>query len=182
MDFFKECRRAIKRIEDSTAYKQFMFEYEVHEKIIVLGNGGSNAIASHIAQDFTKRGGKVGMSFSDPSMLTCFMNDYGVEEAYKKYLEAFADKNTLVILISSSGNSDNIVRCVEYCESVGMCYGVLTAFDPYNRVRETVGRHNQFDRVREKVGGHNQFDYYVNTMSYGVAECVHQIFLHGAVE
>ena len=49
------------------------------ENIIIIGNGGSNSIASHIAQDYTKVLGKKAISFSDPSRLTCYMNDYGIE-------------------------------------------------------------------------------------------------------
>ena len=149
-------------------FLKFINAYHHHNKIILIGNGGSNAAAAHIAQDFTKRGGKKALTFSDPSMLTCFMNDYGVDESYKKYLEAFADEETLVILISSSGNSQNILNCVEYCSENKIAYGVLTAFKSENPVRTRA-----YDAA---------FNYYIDTESYGVAECIHQIFLHGAVE
>ena len=68
-----------------------------YNKIIIIGNGGSNSIASHISQDYTKVLGKKATCFSDPSRLTCYINDYGRDEAYKKYLEHFADKETLII-------------------------------------------------------------------------------------
>lgn len=168
MIFFKECIGAIENLQNDEQYINFIEEYRNHKKIIVIGNGGSNAAAAHIAQDFTKRGGKQGLTFSDPSMLTCFMNDYGVDEAYKKYLESFSDNETFVILISSSGNSKNILNCVEYCSENKITYGVLTAFKPNNPVRT---------RAHDAA-----FSYYIDTTSYGVAECVHQIFLHGAVE
>ena len=73
------------------------------QEIIIIGNGGSNAIASHISQDYTKVLGKKSFSFSDPSRLTCYINDYGNENAYAKFLEHFSSANTTVILISSSG-------------------------------------------------------------------------------
>jgi len=166
MSFFNDCISAINEIDK--AYSDFENAFNAHQKIIVLGNGGSNAIASHMSQDFVKRAGKKSLSFSDPSMLTCFMNDYGVDIAYQKFLEAHADQETLVILISSSGNSLNIVKCVEYCETNNIPYGILTAFDENNKVRTT--------------SKNPKFDYYINTHSYGVAECVHQIFLHSIVE
>jgi len=166
MSFFDDCIDAI----DSCGpdYLKFKKVFDQYEDIIILGNGGSNAIASHISQDYTKRAGKRARSFSDPSMLTCYMNDYGVDNAYAEFLEDFANNETLVILISSSGNSWNIVNSILYCEKNDIPYGILTAFDIDNRCR----------KVAEKA----LFDYYINTHSYGVAECIHQIFLHAVVE
>jgi phosphoheptose isomerase len=57
------------------------------------------------------------------------MNDYGVDKAYEEFLDDFADQNTLVILISSSGNSPNIVNSILYCNERNIPYGILTAFD-----------------------------------------------------
>lgn len=168
MNFFLECKNAIDQILNGEDYKRFVSAYESYSNIIILGNGGSNSAASHIAQDFTKRGGKRAVSFTDPSMLTCFMNDYGVENSYAKYLEFFADRDTLVILISSSGNSENIVRAAAWCIANYIPYGVLTAFDKDNKVRS----------MSETA----LFNYHIDTHSYGVAECVHQTFLHGVVE
>ena len=104
------------------------------EKIIIIGNGGSNSIASHISQDYTKELGKKAMCFSDPSRLTCYINDYGRDEAYKKFLEHFADFDTLVILISSSGNSMNIVNSAKWCEKVGIKFITLSGFNINNEL------------------------------------------------
>ena len=60
-----------------------------YNDIIILGNGGSNSIASHIAQDYTKVLGKNAITFSDPSRLTCYANDYGFENANKMFLQEF---------------------------------------------------------------------------------------------
>lgn len=166
MIFFNECTKSINSIGEE--YLKFKDAFDKYKKIIILGNGGSNAMASHIAQDYTKRAGKKAMAFSDPSMLTCYMNDYGVENAFVEYLNDYADQDTLVILISSSGNSANIVNAILYCNEKGIPYGILTAFKPNNKAR--------------MVAGKALFDYYIETESYGVAECVHQIFLHATVE
>ena len=167
MTFFDECAMAIKNIPDKE-YNKFKNTYSNSSNVILLGNGGSNAVAAHIAQDMTKRGGKRGLSFTDSSMLTCFINDYGMDSAYRQFLEFFADRDTFVILISSSGNSNNLVNCVLWCENNNIPYGILTAFDQNNSMRMA---------SRNAV-----FNYYIDTQSYGVAECVHQIFLHGVVE
>ena len=168
MKFFQECLNNLDcgHLEDE--YDKYLEEYKKHEKFILIGNGGSNSAASHIAQDMTKRGGKKAWAFTDASMLTCFMNDYGVEQAYAKYLEFYAERDTFVVLISSSGESNNIIECVNWCQSVELQYGVLTAFDGRNTVRA--------------ISSDARFNYHIPTASYGVAECLHQIFLHGVVE
>ena len=166
--FVDDCISALTNLKTNEEYQKFSKEFYYRKNVIIIGNGGSNAVASHISQDYVKKAGKHSLAFSDPSMLTCFMNDYGVEMAYVKFLEAYASKMTLIILISSSGNSENILNCVNFCEKKGYTYGVLTAFDENNKVRTAA--------VKAK------FNYWIDTKSYGVAECIHQIFLHAVIE
>ena len=134
-----------------------------HQNIIIIGNGGSNSVASHISQDYTKQLNKRCISFSDPSRLTCYINDYGRDEAYVEFLKDFADKDTLVILISSSGNSMNIFNCARFCKSLGIKFLLLSGFDKDNRL-------NTFD------GG--VMKYWVDSHDYGVVETAHQVLLH----
>jgi len=134
-----------------------------HQNIIIIGNGGSNSVASHISQDYTKQLNKRCISFSDPSRLTCYINDYGRDEAYVEFLKDFADKDTLVILISSSGNSMNIFNCARFCKSLGIKFILLSGFDKDNRL-------NTFD------GG--VMKYWVDSHDYGVVETAHQVLLH----
>jgi D-sedoheptulose 7-phosphate isomerase len=135
------------------------------KQVIIIGNGGSNAVASHISQDYTKKLKIKSFTFSDASRLTCYINDYGMEEAYRQFLKEFSDKETLVILISSSGNSKNILNCLEFCEEKGMRTVLLTGFDPENPCRKL---------YKNKVN----LEYWVDSADYGVVECTHQIFLH----
>lgn len=134
-----------------------------YENIIIIGNGGSNAIASHIAQDYTKMLDKKAISFSDPSRLTCYINDYGRDRAYVEFLKDFAEKETLVILISSSGNSMNVFNCAVYCKSLNISMLLLSGFDKNNKL-------NSFE------GG--KFKYWVDSRDYGVVETSHLVFLH----
>lgn len=168
MKFFDECVANLQCEELLGEYDKYRAAYESHQKFILIGNGGSNSAAAHIAQDMTKRGGKRATAFTDASMLTCFMNDYGVDRAYAKFLEFYADEDTFVILISSSGESSNIIESVTWCQDNKVKYGVLTGFNSRNSVRSM-----SEDAI---------FNYYIQTDSYGVAECLHQIFLHGVVE
>tara|TARA_Y100000310_G_scaffold340329_1_gene435702 strand:+ start:830 stop:1330 length:501 start_codon:yes stop_codon:yes gene_type:complete len=136
-----------------------------HKQVIIIGNGGSNAIASHISQDYTKKLKLKAFTFSDPSRLTCYINDYGMEFAYCQFLKEFCDNETLVILISSSGNSQNIVNCLKYCSENEIEYILLTGFDSNNVCRE---------QFKENA----VLEYWVDSKDYGVVECAHQIFLH----
>tara|TARA_R100000664_G_scaffold33811_2_gene52133 strand:+ start:1076 stop:1576 length:501 start_codon:yes stop_codon:yes gene_type:complete len=136
-----------------------------YNEIAIIGNGGSNAIASHISQDYTKKLGKKAFCFSDPSRLTCYINDYGMEKAYAQYLSEFCSNDCLVILVSSSGESVNILKCAEHCLENGIEYIILTGFEPNNT-------------LREMYGAKSELEMWIDSDCYGVVECAHQSFLH----
>jgi len=162
-----DVQKAIDEIEPSQVdqLKQLL---STHEEVIMIGNGGSNAICSHISQDYTKFLGRRAYAFSDASRLTCYINDFGMESAYERFLDDFAMSGTLVILISSSGNSMNIVNCAEYCVNANLPFVIITGFDKSNALR------SKFSKAA-------QLDMHVDSHSYGVVECVHQVFLHTPV-
>ena len=167
MNPFKEYVEALEHAHAEEEFQKFQEAFNSHKRIIILGNGGSNSVASHISQDYMKFHGKKVSVFSDPSMLTMLSNDYGYGDAFVKFLEYYTEPDTLVILISSSGQSVNLLRCMYYCEIEGIDYGILTGFDEDNRLRS---------KAKNPL-----WDYHVDSKSYGVVECVHQIFLHGVV-
>ena len=78
-----------------------------------VGNGGSAGIASHLAIDFSKNGGMRAMAFNDPSALTCLGNDLGYENVFAKQIEFHGRAGDLLIAISSSGRSPNILNAVK---------------------------------------------------------------------
>ena len=134
-------------------------------KIIIIGNGGSNAIASHISVDYTKFLKIPTMSFTSSPMITAYNNDYGVEESYKQFLIDFASSDTFIILISSSGNSMNIINAAKYCEENNITYAGLSGFNPNNKLNNM----------------NANFKYHVNYNSYGVVELAHEIMLHSII-
>ena len=83
------------------------------KKVIIFGNGGSAAIASHFALDLTNVTKIRCVNFSDPSLITCFSNDYGFDNWIYKALDLYADPGDLLILISSSGMSKNMINAVK---------------------------------------------------------------------
>jgi len=139
-----------------------------YDDIIILGNGGSSAIASHLSQDYTKQLGKRARTFSDLSRLTCYINDYGMKNAYMQYAKEFATSDTLVILISSGGESLNIREAAKYCAHAPIPYIILTGFKEDNSLR---GSYAPLALL----------DYWVDSEDYGIVECLHQVFLHTVV-
>ena len=84
------------------------------KKVIIFGNGGSAAIANHFSVDLTKVSEIRCVNFNESSLLTCFSNDFGYENWVKKTLEYHADKGDLIILISSSGESKNMINACKF--------------------------------------------------------------------
>ena len=167
MNPFSNYIEALQGAHIEEQFSKFKDAFDKHKNIIILGNGGSNSVASHISQDYVKFHNKNSLVFSDPSMLTCFINDFGMENAYRKFLEYYATPETLCILISSGGESKNIINCIKYCESAAISYGILTGFNFTNKARS--------------IANSALWDYHINSKDYGIVECVHQIFLHGVV-
>ena len=80
------------------------------KKVIIVGNGGSSAMASHVSVDLTKNAGIRCINFNETDLITCFANDYGYEKWVEKAVEFYADKNDTLVLISSSGKSKNMIN------------------------------------------------------------------------
>ena len=80
------------------------------KKVIIVGNGGSAAMASHIFVDLTKNAGIRSINFNESDLITCFANDYGYEHWVEKAVEFYGDKGDVFIGISSSGSSQNILN------------------------------------------------------------------------
>ena len=137
-------------------------------EIIILGNGGSNAISAHMAEDYTKALKKKGIAFTDGARLTCYANDYGYENTFSQYLSEFSTPNSLVILISSSGNSKNILNSALYCKNNNIGYIILSGFDSNNQLR-TMYKESAL------------IDFWIDSRDYGVVECVHEIILHSVI-
>ena len=89
--------------------------------IFSCGNGGSMCDAMHFSEELSgrfreNRKGLPSVAISDPSFLTCVANDYGFEYVFSRFIEANSKKGDLVLAISTSGKSKNILRACEYCK------------------------------------------------------------------
>lgn len=103
-------------------------------KIITCGNGGSHCDAMHFAEELTGRfrGNRrpyPAIAISDPSHITCVGNDYGFEEIFARYIQGLGAINDVLLGLSTSGNSPNMVRAFEEAKAIGMKTIALTGRD-----------------------------------------------------
>lgn len=139
-------------------------------EIFLIGNGGSNAIASHTAVDYIKFLNKRCYVPNASDLLTMMVNDYGVENMYSKFIEYnYSNNNQLAILISSSGNSKNVVQAANKCNELNIPMIILTGFNESNLLNNI-----NSDNVKLK--------YWVDNKNYGIVEMTHHIFLHSIIE
>lgn len=134
-------------------------------KVIVIGNGGSAAIAGHVAIDLTKSAGMRAINFNEAALLTCFGNDYGYEHWVEEAINAYADAEDLIILISSSGRSENIINAARRAKTLAIDVVTLTGFDEENPLRS-------FGEV----------NLWCDSSHYNVVENCHQIWLLAVVD
>jgi len=134
-------------------------------KVIIAGNGGSAAMASHTAVDLTKNAQVRAISFNDADLITCFANDFGYEKWVEKSLEYYADKGDCAILISSSGSSDNIVNAAKKAKEMGMTVITFSGFASDNELRS--------------IGDLN---FYIESEEYNIVEMSHHVWLLALVD
>jgi D-sedoheptulose 7-phosphate isomerase len=135
---------------------RFIEKMPASGKLMFIGNGGSAAIASHMATDFCKNGGMRAMAFNDSALLTCLGNDHGYEQVFRRPVELFADAGDILIAISSSGRSENILLGVQEARRKGCIVITLSGFDQ--------------DNPLSSLGDCN---FYVASHHYGPVEVVH---------
>jgi len=130
------------------------------KKTIIAGNGGSAAIASHCAVDFTKNAGIRMISFNEAGLITCLSNDYGYADWVSKAIEMYGDEGDLVILISSSGQSENVINAARTAKRMGIFVVTFTGFDINNPLK--------------KAG---ELNFWIDSKAYNIIEMTHQIWL-----
>lgn len=139
--------------------------HSANGKILMVGNGGSASIASHISADIWKNGGIKSICFNDPSLLTCLSNDLGYEHVFSAPVTMFAENKDVLIAISSSGKSPNIINACKAAQNAGCKIITLSGFKPDNPLR--------------KMGDVN---FYVPSDGYGYVEIVHSGICHALVD
>ena len=130
------------------------------QKILLAGNGGSSAIVSHVQNDLCKAVGVRALVFTEQPLLTALANDDGYGSVFEKPITLWAEPSDLVITVSSSGKSENIVRALKAAMDRGCRIITLSGFSPDNPSRQT-----------------GDLNFYVGSDVYGYVETAHGALL-----
>lgn len=137
-----------------------------NKKVLIFGNGGSASIASHISVDLTKNTGLRCLNFNEADLITCFANDYGFERWVEKAIDFYGDDGDLLILISSSGESKNMLNGAKAARNANFKSIVtLSGFAKDNRLSQL-----------------GDINLWMDSKAYNFVESVHQIWLLTVVD
>ncbi len=134
-------------------------------KVILAGNGGSAAMASHVAVDLVKAAKIRAINFNEADLITCFANDYGYENWIVRAINAYADPDDLLILVSSSGQSENMINAALKAKELGLKLMTLTGFDKANPLRSM-----------------GLINFWLDSSHYNTVEMTHHIWLLSMVD
>ena len=159
-DFSEEYEQKLIQVKDL-----WLLTKKTGGKIIFVGNGGSAGIASHLAIDLSKNGGIRAVCFNDASLITCLANDYGYEDWLRSAIKIYADKRDVLVAISSSGSSKNILMGVKEARRKDMKIVTLSGFSSNNPLR--------------LMGDINMW---LDSKAYNIIETVHQFWMMSVID
>tara|TARA_B100001057_G_scaffold489328_1_gene575373 strand:- start:1455 stop:2033 length:579 start_codon:yes stop_codon:yes gene_type:complete len=161
-NFSLEVDNSTQIIPDLIKFTNILKKYNFKSNLVhIFGNGGSASIASHFSLDLTNNTNIKCHSYNDASLITCFANDFGYENWVSKSINKYGNKNDLLILISSSGKSKNMINAVRAARKKKF-YKILTltGFERNNPLK--------------KMGNINLW---INSNQYNLIENIHQFWL-----
>jgi len=163
-DYFNECANFISNqeaIQSCKDAKQMIINTrDSGGKLMFAGNGASASIANHASLDFTKQAKIKSVNFNESTLITAFANDFGYENWLTKAIEYYGEQNDTLILISSSGQSSNIINAAKHANQNHINLITFTGFD--------------IDNPLTMCGDIN---FWLNSKSYNIIEGIHQIWL-----
>jgi D-sedoheptulose 7-phosphate isomerase len=145
--------------------KQMRAAHDAGNRLFFIGNGGSAGISSHMATDYSKNGGMRASALTDASAITCLANDYGYEHVFEKQIEWHARAGDILIAISSSGRSKNILNAVKAARECGCIVYTFSGFTPDNPLRPM-----------------GDLNFYLANKEYGFVEVGHLAILHTVLD
>lgn len=164
-----ECLRGSKPLNINEAVGQVVSQItnlkNAGKTMFWIGNGGSAAIAVHSTLDYFRTGNIKTQAFYDGPMLTCLGNDFGYPSVFQKPLSLFATPGDMLMAISSSGKSANILNAVETAREKGCFIVTLSGFGTDNPLRSM-----------------GDLNFYVAANHYGHVELCHAILCHAFLD
>jgi D-sedoheptulose 7-phosphate isomerase len=134
-------------------------------KLILIGNGASATMASHFASDFSKNAGIRALAVNDSAMLTALVNDIGPETVFARQIEFYAQAGDVLVAISSSGASPNILVAAAEARKRGCSLITFSGFDPRNPLRQS-----------------GDLNFHVPAEEYGFVEVTHTALIHAILD
>jgi len=132
-----------------------------NRKVMIFGNGGSAAIASHVSVDLTKNAKIKCFNFNEADLITCFSNDYGYERWIEKTIDFYGENEDILILISSSGKSQNMINACKAAKNKKLS-NIITFTG------------HQKNNPLSKLGNIN---FWIDSKAYNFVENTHQLWL-----
>ncbi|MBO6561348.1 MAG: SIS domain-containing protein [Nisaea sp.] len=139
--------------------------HEAGNKLIFIGNGASATMASHYALDFSKNGGIRSLALNDGAMLTALVNDVGGEAIFAEQVGYYGREGDILVAISSSGSSPNILKAVERARDKGCGVITFSGFDSDNPLRLS-----------------GDLNFHVAGDEYGFVEVAHSALIHAILD
>jgi D-sedoheptulose 7-phosphate isomerase len=134
-------------------------------RVLFMGNGGSSGIASHLAIDLAKNAKVPALCFSDAAQITCLANDYGFENWMARALTVTATKNDVLVIISSSGRSRNVLNAAATAKEMGIGIVTLSGMAADNPLRAM-----------------GEINFWFDSRAYNVIETVHQLWMMSVID
>ena len=170
-NYFNDLSNLVKPNNDTIRKLEFLKDLIIkikknNRKVIIFGNGGSASIASHFSLDLTKNANIRCVNLNEAGLITCFANDYGFSNWVSKSIKFYSDKGDLLILISSSGKSKNMINAARIAKKYQISKVVtLTGFSKNNLLKKN-----------------GDLNFWIESKSYNYIENIHQIWLLSVVD
>ena len=134
--------------------------FENNGRLIFMGNGASASLSSHAATDFTKQAKIPSIAFNDHNLVTALSNDYGYENWISKAIEYYSKSNDMLIFISVSGESTNLINGIKYAKKNKIKTASLTGSNENNTIKINT-----------------DISLWVDSKAYNIVECIHTIWI-----
>lgn len=138
-----------------------LLKVKTHNTVHIFGNGGSSSIASHFSMDLTNNSKIKCLNYNDASIITCYSNDFGFENWISRAISKYGRKDDVLILISSSGKSKNMLNAIK--EAKRMKFKKIITFTGFQR-----------SNLMKK---NSDLGFWVDSSNYNIIENVHQFYL-----
>jgi len=167
LDFLRNRTLEAKNVADSLDYelgvqlaRDVMSLVGTNNKVIFIGNGASTTIANHASLDYMSQTGVQTICVNDPAVITAFSNDFGYDNVFERFMRINFKEGDILVAVSSSGTSPNIVNAVNYVKSVG---GQTYCFSGFSK-----------ENTLMNISDNN---FWVDSDKYNVVEATHNLWL-----